>query len=179
MPGVSHENLRWALMITVALLAIFVVRQALYAWLRRRRIVHRITRARRGESRARELLEMRGYCVIAAQFVCSYRLSIDGEDLTIPLRADYLVSRDGVRYVAEVKTGAYAPHLRTPATRRQLLEYRMAFEVDGVLLVDAEQERIHVVRFPFFERAAAEPALRFGWLVIAVGVAVLIAAQWR
>jgi hypothetical protein len=124
------------------------------------------------------LLEGCGYSVIGAQFGSSYTLAIDGEDLVIPLRADYLVTRGGLRYVAEVKTGVYAPHLRTSATRRQLLEYRVAFDVDGVLLVDAEEERIHVVQFPLPEKRARE-RLSLGWIAIAVSLAVFLAAQWR
>jgi hypothetical protein len=168
-----------ALAITAALLVMLVLRQALSAWLKRRRTMGRIIRAQQGESRARELLEARGYAVIGAQFGCSYALSIDGQDLAITLRADYLVARDGVRYVAEVKTGTSAPFLRTPATRRQLLEYRMAFDVDGVLLVDAEAERIHVVRFPFPDRPTSERLSPFGWIAVGAGVALLIATQWR
>ena len=179
MPSASPENLRLALAVAVGVVLLLVLRQAFHAWWRRRRIVDRMARARKGESRARELLEARGYCVIGAQFGCSYTLSIDGEDLTIPLRADYLVTRDGRRYVAEVKTGAYAPYLRTPATRRQLLEYRIAFDVDGVVLVDAEQHLVHVVQFPFPGQPRADRRSPFGWIAFGVGVAALIAAQWR
>jgi hypothetical protein len=179
MLSASPENLRLALAVAVGVVLVLVLRQAFYAWLRRRRIVDRMARARKGESRARELLESRGYSVIGAQFGCSYTLSIDGEALTIPLRADYLVARDGLRYVAEVKTGAYAPDLRTPATRRQLLEYRIAFDVDGVVLVDAEQHLVRVVRFPFPDQPRAERRSPFGWIAFTVAMAVLIAAQWR
>jgi hypothetical protein len=49
--------------------------------------------------------------------------------------------------VAEVKTGQDAPEIAAPATRRQLLEYRCAFGVDGVLLVDAEARKVHAVDF--------------------------------
>jgi hypothetical protein len=179
MPGVSPDHLRLALIVAGALALVLFLRQALTRWLRRRRTVERVLRARKGETRARVLLEDRGYAVIGAQFGCSYTIRIDDEDLVIPLRADYLVARDGLRYVAEVKTGALAPYLRTPATRRQLLEYRIAFDVDGVLLVDAEQNRIHVVQFPFPEQRGGERLSPYGWVAIAVGVAALIAAQWR
>ena len=179
MPSISPENLRLALAVTAGLLAVLVLRQVLTAWLRRRRIVHRVLEARKGELRAHGLLQARGYHVVAAQSACSYTLAIDGQDLVVPLRADYLVTRDGLRYVAEVKTGALAPHLRTPATRRQLLEYRMAFDVDGILLVDAEQERIHVVRFPFPERAKAQHRSPLAWIALAVGIAAFLATQWR
>jgi len=178
MPSFSLEHLHLALF-TAGLVTILLGHAAIRTWLRRRRIVRRVVRARQGESRARDLLEARGYSVVATQFGGSYRLLIDDEHLAIPLRADYLVTREGLRYVAEVKTGNYAPHLRTPATRRQLLEYRIAFDVDGVLLVDAEQERVHVVCFPLGARDSARHFSWLGWIAVAIGAAALIAAQWR
>ena len=63
------------------------------------------------------------------------------------LRADLVVHGRGRRWVADVKTGAEAPRLTTQATRRQLLEYRVAYEVDGVLLVDMEEGVVHTVDF--------------------------------
>jgi len=68
--------------------------------------------------------------------------------LAMELRADYLVERGGELLVAEVKTGEEAPSLETAATRRQLLEYHVAFAVDGVLLVSPEQGTIQRVAFP-------------------------------
>ncbi len=49
--------------------------------------------------------------------------------------------------VAEVKTGERAPSLTTAATRRQLLEYAVAYGADGVLLVDPEAGAIREVDF--------------------------------
>ena len=66
------------------------------------------------------------------------------------LRADYLVGHGALVFVAEVKTGLKAPRVETPGTRRQLLEYRIAFDVDGVLLVDVDAGRIQAVTFPLF-----------------------------
>src|SRR5262245_45038780 len=64
------------------------------------------------------------------------------------LRADYLVEQNGQLLVAEVKTGDEAPNLETAATRRQLLEYYVAFAADGVLLVCPERGAIHRIVFP-------------------------------
>jgi hypothetical protein len=64
------------------------------------------------------------------------------------VRADLLVQRDGALFVAEVKTGSRAPDPSFPATRRQLLEYLMVFEPDGLLLVDMEREAVMEVEFP-------------------------------
>jgi hypothetical protein len=76
---------------------------------------------------------------------------VDGRHRPVELRADYLVRRGSERYVAEVKTGRVAPCLSTAATRRQLLEYRLAYAADGVLLVDMEHKCIHEVEFPMLE----------------------------
>ncbi len=70
---------------------------------------------------------------------------IDGEPVEVGVRADLWVGLGERRYVAEVKTGGRAPDPTHPATRRQLLEYRVAFEPDGLLLVDAEEGRIILV----------------------------------
>ena len=79
--------------------------------------------------------------------VVDWTLWVDGEPVDVRSRADGVVERDGLRFVAEVKTGQMAPNPRNPATRRQLLEYLHVFDVDGVLLVDMVQERILEVRF--------------------------------
>jgi len=116
----------------------------------------RAARARDGEARARALLERRGWSVIAEQPVTEWRALLGGEAQAFVVRADFLVERGGRVYVAEVKTGAAAPRLDTAATRRQLLEYQVAYGADGVLLVDAEAGAVRVVDFP--ELDAAEPA---------------------
>ena len=82
----------------------------------------------------------------------------EAHEVEFTLIADYLVERDGRRWVAEVKTGERALDLRHGPTRRQMLEYRHAFDVDGVLLVDAEGQQITRVRFR--ERATHSPRPR-------------------
>jgi hypothetical protein len=88
-------------------------------------------------------------------------ITCDGIDHAVELRADLIVEKGGARFVAEAKTGAAAPRLTTAATRRQLLEYLIAYQVDGVLLVDAEAEEIHCVEFPLprVDRTASAPTM--------------------
>jgi hypothetical protein len=78
--------------------------------------------------------------------------------------------------VVEVKTGALAPKIETSATRRQMLEYRVAFDVDGVLLVDAESGTVHEVTFPTLDRFGDGSRGRggSGWRM--VGIAAVAAA---
>lgn len=147
----------------------------------RRRIERCREQGAAGEARAEVLLRELGYTIVGRQVAVSYGVQIDGEPITVGLRADYLVARGQRRYVAEVKTGRLAPRIDTPATRRQLLEYRLAFEVDGVLLVDAESRRVRSVVFPLPAGAATRdpPGARLAWLLAAIVAALLAATAAR
>lgn len=142
-------------------------------WLRRRRMTVRMQRAQRGEARAAAQLEALGYAVLGAQVEAVHEVHVDDRVVTVTLRADYLVEREGARYVVEVKTGALAPKIETSATRRQMLEYRVAFDVDGVLLVDGETGVVHAITFPSL--GAPEPPRR-SWGMVAVVVLAASAA---
>jgi hypothetical protein len=165
------------LLLVAALAVVIAVAQALVMvsrrWSRRRRMSQRMDRAVLGEARAPALLEARGFAVIGAQVVVEHAVRIDDRVVAIPLRADYLAQKDGARYVVEVKTGALAPRIETSATRRQILEYRIAFDVDGVILVDAESGRVHEITFPSLERLGrlARPPASSAWRVIAFAIA--------
>jgi hypothetical protein len=143
-------------------------------WLHRRRW----SRALDAEAHAPRLLEKLGYVVLGSQVEGTYQLIVDGRPTTVSVRADYVVSRDGRLYVAEVKSGRLAPRLDTSATRRQLLEYLIAFEAHGVLLVDGEGRRVHEVVFPVSPRAALKslPGPRLAWMIL--GAATAAAFAW-
>ncbi len=121
-------------------------------WRASRRARRRAARAQRGEHNAEALLESLGYEIEDRQASLVWTIACDGVDHEVLLRADLLVERDGLRYVAEVKTGQVAPRLTNAATRRQLLEYRVAYDVDGVLLVDVESGSVAEVEFPLAGR---------------------------
>lgn len=135
----------------VLVLSVWLVLR-LRVWFDRRARQQRAARAQRAERNAAGLLEAHGFAVLGRQVRQSWALSVDGQELPFTLVADYLVEREGQRWVAEVKTGERGLDLRHGPTRRQLLEYRQAFAADGVLLVDAEGRSLRSVRF----RGAAE-----------------------
>lgn len=133
----------------------------------------RMDRAVQGEATAGVWLEERGFSILGAQVVAEHAVHVDGRPVTVTLRADFVVARRGARYVVEVKTGALAPRIETSATRRQMLEYRIAFDVDGVLLVDGETGMVHEITFPALDRrtqARSQP-----WAAVAL-VAAAVAA---
>lgn len=141
-----------AWLLVVVLLVLLAA--ALLAWAWERGRMGRGNRARqrvalRGETDAERLLGAAGFQILERQAAARWTLWVDGEPVEVGCRADLLVERDGDLFVAEVKTGELAPDPARPATRRQLLEYHLAFEVDGLLLVDMSARRIREVRLPY------------------------------
>jgi len=116
---------------------------------------HRIARTRRlgarGEARAERLLAAAGWKVLEREVAARGVVRVDGEDLEYVVRADALVRRGRRTCVAEFKGGAGSSRITSRATRRQLLEYAVLFDADGILLVDADAGRIHEVSFPLLE----------------------------
>ncbi len=145
MPWVTPS---WWLVLLAGLLLLQLVLWWWRRWWVRWRAQAQSRRASRAERRAASLLERAGYVIEASQPKVSWPMLVDGECRQVALRADYLVWRDEQRYVAEVKSGRLAPRLSTASTRRQLLEYALAYDVVGVLLVDMAAKRIVEVGFP-------------------------------
>ncbi|MCU0674560.1 MAG: hypothetical protein MUE69_17435 [Myxococcota bacterium] len=138
-------------------------------------------RARRlgaeGERRAEELLRAAGYRVIERQVHAIYAIHVDGAPSEAHVRADFLVERRGRRFVADAKRGPEASRATFPATRRQLLEYRHAYAVDGVLLVDAERGRVHAIEVMAAHASSIPPPIAASsraalWLLLGVGIGV-------
>ena len=137
---------------------------------RMRRLHQRLRKAKSSEQLAAGLFERCGYQVLGSQVAQPWSVLVDAELVQIVLRADYVVERDGRLWVADVKSGRLAPRLSHGPTRRQLLEYRLAYACEGVLLVDMERARIVEVSFPAL-RQSQSPLRRAPRVVFAAGVA--------
>ena len=130
-----------------AVLVVVAVLRALAARGRRRTARRRARVALAGEARAEALLADAGFAILDRQVAHTWQIAVDDDVHEAALRCDFLVARDGQRWVAEVKTGDLAPSLTTAATRRQLLEYQVAYAAAGVALVDASAGTVREVRF--------------------------------
>lgn len=136
-----------AVITLIACLAIAWIWWRVARWRASRRAIVRARRASAGESNATRLLEAAGYQILDQQVRLQWTFLCDGAPVTVELRCDALVAKDGRRLVAEVKTGERAPALATAATRRQLLEYVVAYDADGVLLVEPEAGVVREISF--------------------------------
>ena len=156
----------------IAVLALIAALLLLTAW-RSNAGSRRVKAALGAEAKAERLLRRNGFRILARQVAKRFAIQVDGDDHMVELRADLLCSRGGRRYIAEVKTGKQAPDISTTSTRRQLLEYRMAYDVDGVLLVDMQNKRIQRIRFPL-------PApRRWPWLLAGLIAGALLLQAFR
>lgn len=72
---------------------------------------------------------------------------LDDDPVTGHAQPDWLARRGRRRYLVEVKTGRAANPKHTE-TRRQLHEYATCFDVDGVLLLDADNDHLYEIEFP-------------------------------
>jgi hypothetical protein len=114
------------------------------AWVTRRRF----RRGAAGQRDARQLLERRGYRVVAEEVPLTGHMVVDGHEVGYEVRLDLVVQRGRRYYGVEVKTGRRAPDPRHRTTRRQLLEYCLLLHADGLLLLDMEARRLVPVSFP-------------------------------
>ncbi|CAN5881154.1 hypothetical protein BH11MYX2_BH11MYX2_33580 [soil metagenome] len=154
---VAHSELLVAAFVLAGALVALVLARMVRSWRGSRRAIRRAARAGAGEADAIGILEEAGFRIVATQARTWWSPLVDGEPHETELRADFLVEGENDAgltelLVAEVKTGEEAPDLSTAATRRQLLEYQVAFGIalgtSGVLLVCPERGTIHRVEFP-------------------------------
>ncbi len=116
-------------------------------WQKRRRGRHFALRGARGEEAGIRLLEDAGYEVLDTQVRAVATVAVDGDPEVYDLWIDAIVLRQGRRYVAEFKTGNVAS-IGHASTRRQMLEYALAFPDHDLLLVNASDGTLHEVAFP-------------------------------
>lgn len=116
-------------------------------WKKRRRGRHFALRGAQGEDAGVRLLEDAGYQVLDTQVRAAATVAVDGDPKVYDLWIDAIAVRQGRRYVAEFKTGNVAC-IGHASTRRQLLEYALAFPDHDLLLVNATEGTLHEVAFP-------------------------------
>ena len=134
-------------LVVVAMLSLWIG-LAIGRWRAAERMNTSRVRGRYAEAQALNLLAAHGFELIESQPSAHSVVFVDGESTRFLVRADALVERDGRRGLVEIKAGGRVATVASAATRRQLLEYAHAFDVDDLLLVDSEAETIARIAFP-------------------------------
>jgi hypothetical protein len=163
----TSPGLLWTLGILLLALGAWLAQLLTRSAARWRGRAHNL-RGQRGERAAEQLLFRFGYTPRARHVRGRYAVQVGEEVLEVALQADYIVERAGRELVAEVKTGRHAPRFEHAETRRQLLEYQLAFGVEAVVLVDVEAGAVREVRFPIGAGNAARARRMLAWTLAAL-----------
>lgn len=118
------------------------------------------------EKQAGKELQSMGFKILEEQPETQVGWWIDGVWTETKITGDYLVKRDGELGLVEVKSGkaARATHRNT---RRQLLEYQHAFDVDAVFLYDTERSSLNRIVFESNDSQANSAKNTILWLLFA------------
>lgn len=121
-----------------------IIRKKIINWQRKKKFKKGLL----GEIKAGEFLKKKGYEILYYQKEIKYCYETEDEIIEVRLRPDYIVQKRGKKYIAEVKTGEFAPDIKkNKLTRRQVLEYNFATDNYGILLVDIDKEKILEIKF--------------------------------
>ncbi len=107
----------------------------------------RMRKAKQAEKKAAGFLEDEGYKIIGYQHPAVMITYVDGKPNEHRIQADYIVKKGRKKYIVEVKTGEAAPRISQAKTRRQLLEYYLCYDSDGILLVNMTDKTIQEIGF--------------------------------
>jgi len=139
------ETYRWLIL---AGLFFFLGLWVHYQWILFRKRSIGFQSRRRGEKaerRAHFLLEKNGFEVLESQPNFQAHLDVDGELREFDITPDFLVEKDGVLFVVEVKR-TNGDAIARASNRRQVIEYLMATGMP-CLLVNMSLSEIQVVDF--------------------------------
>lgn len=144
--------------------------------LRRRNVGRELAlRGRRGEDEAEAELRRR-FLRVVRHPRREQRLWIDGTAQPYELAPDFVVGTTRRPIVIEVKSGK-ARDPRDPATRRQLLEYALAFGARRIGLYDARERVLQWIEFDLLKRRNGARGLALFLAGLLVGAA-LARAWW-
>ena len=99
------------------------------------------------EKKAKYFLKNNRYKILDYQKEIKIKIKSNSDEIEIKIRPDYIVKKNLKKYIAEIKTGEFAPKLTNKSTRRQLLEYYFMTEYSGILLIDMDKKTIEKIEF--------------------------------
>jgi len=129
-------------------------------WINSNKLKKRFSRSRIAEKEAEKLLQKKGYTIVDIQKSKPILITIGDKIHRYLIRIDYLVRKRGKVYVVEVKSGEKNPYITNRETRRQMLEYYLAYQPNGIILLNMRNKSISEVKFQF-EKTSRQSA----WII--------------
>ena len=151
-------------------------------WLRTKRLRKRFSKSRHAEKEAEKILKKNGYAIIDAQKSKPLLITIGDKIHRYLVRIDYLARKRGKVYVVEVKSGEKIPYVTNRETRRQMLEYYLAYQPSGILLLNMKNKSISEVKFQF-KSTSRQWIIRISYFIAGIIFALvlyyLLRGGWR
>ena len=135
----------------------------------------RVEAAQFSEEEAEALLKKKGFRIIDRQKRADIITYVDGKPNLGYVKADFIVEKNGKKYVAEVKAGELVSDPNEPSTRRQLLEYKFAYKPYGILLVNMLDRSLHQIDFDLPSRDSEKT---FRLILAALIVIIVLGIIW-
>jgi len=101
---------------------------------------------------------------------------INGRKKSNKLIVDYIAEKAGKKYIVEVKSGNDAISMNNKNSRRQLLEYDLVIENDGVILLDMENK---ILQFVQFQTKEVRQDNIFRKIIIALAMIGILIPFWK
>ncbi len=136
-----------SLALVIIVLSYLIIKHKVKTYFQERKVRKRFERGNKLELQAKNFLKSKGYTIVDYQSTYQHKYLEDGEVHYADIQPDYIVKKNGKKYIVEVKSGSQAISARNKSTRRQLLEYDYVVENDGVFLLDMENRQLKLVQF--------------------------------
>lgn len=136
-------------------------------WLRTKKLKQRFSKGRQAEKEAEKILRKKGYTIIDVQKSKPLHISIGDKIHRYLVRIDYLARKRGKVYVVEVKNGEKVPYITNRETRRQMLEYYLAYQPNAIVLLNMKNKSISEVKFQF-ERTSRQWLIKIAYFLAGV-----------
>lgn len=145
--------------------------------LSRQKATKRAVISKHAEKKAEMLLKRNGFQIIDRQQSKPLIIKAGSVPHRYLIRIDFLVKKNGRTYVVEVKSGS-KNKITKRETRRQLLEYFLAYQPYGIILFDMDTKKFSEIRFllPYFHSRLIENAIYFllGALIAFLGMYIVM-----
>ncbi|MCW3490257.1 hypothetical protein [Dethiobacter alkaliphilus] len=98
-------------------------------------------------AKVRVMLEEAGYEIVKAKPTVKVRMDIDDKQHPFELKSDYLVTKNGRKYLVRIRRDGKQARFQSKMWRSSLIRDVLAFQTAGILILNTEKETLHQIRF--------------------------------
>jgi len=117
------------------------------SFLNNRRAKKRAFISKHAEKNAEKWLKKNGFRILEKQKNRPLIIQAGNARYRYLIRTDFLVKKGSSKYIVEVKSGKKNNNIANRDTRRQLLEYFLAYPSYGIILFDMENKNFSEIKF--------------------------------